>query len=185
MKLGFTAWKTSVRAQKIDGLLLETYSMVSASFSLQNSLGRVWFFEETFLLADTSIKVVLGMLFLSFSNANVKFAKLGKLTWRSYTIAEALLTINWVELIGKKEFAKTVLNNNSETFMVYIVVLETKTLIYPSQATQIAALKWDKALTEIPSKYSDYIDIFSSDLTMELLKNTGMNEHAIELIDRK
>ncbi len=33
-KLGFTTRKTSVGAQKINGLLLETYSMVLASFSL-------------------------------------------------------------------------------------------------------------------------------------------------------
>ncbi len=58
-------------------------------------------------------------------------------------------------------------------------------LIYPSQAAQIAALQWDKAPTEIPAKYSDYADVFSSDLVMELLENTGMNEHAIELIEGK
>ncbi len=33
-KLGLTAQKTSIRAQKIDGLPLETYGMVSASFLL-------------------------------------------------------------------------------------------------------------------------------------------------------
>ncbi len=40
-ELGLTTRNTSVGAEKIDGLPLETYSMVSASFSLQNSLGRV------------------------------------------------------------------------------------------------------------------------------------------------
>ncbi len=34
VKLGLTARKTSVGAQKIDGLPLKTYGMVSASFSL-------------------------------------------------------------------------------------------------------------------------------------------------------
>ncbi len=34
MKLGFTTQKTNVRAQKIDGLLLKTYGIVSASFLL-------------------------------------------------------------------------------------------------------------------------------------------------------
>ncbi len=70
VELGLTTWKTSVGAQKIDGLPLETYGMVSASFSLHNSLGKVRFFKETFLLADTSMEVVLGMLFLALSNAN-------------------------------------------------------------------------------------------------------------------
>ncbi len=72
-KLGLTARKTSVRAQKIDGSPLETYGMVTASFLLQDSLERVRFFEETFLLADTSMEVVLGMPFLALSNADFQF----------------------------------------------------------------------------------------------------------------
>lgn len=40
-KQGFSIQKTSIRAQKIDGLALEIYNMVSASFLLQNSLRRV------------------------------------------------------------------------------------------------------------------------------------------------
>lgn len=79
-KLGFIIRKVSVKAQNIDGMALETYGMVLASFLLQNSLGRVWFFEETFLLADTSMKVVLRMLFLSLNNVNVKIAELRKFT---------------------------------------------------------------------------------------------------------
>ncbi len=57
--------------------------------------------------------------------------------------------------------------------------------IYPSRAAQIAALQWDKVPTEIPAKYSDYADVFSSDLAMELPENTEMNEHAIKLIKGK
>ncbi len=40
-KLDLTAQKISVRAQKIDGSPLETYGMVSASFSPLDSLRRV------------------------------------------------------------------------------------------------------------------------------------------------
>ncbi len=72
-KLGFTIWKISVKAQKIDGLSLETHGMVSARFSFQNSPGKVRFFEETFLLTDTTIEVVLSMPFLAFSNADFQF----------------------------------------------------------------------------------------------------------------
>ncbi len=70
---------TKVDAQKIDGLSLETYDTALTRFSIQDSLEIIWFFEETFLLADTSIEVVLEMLFLSLSNADVEFAKLEKL----------------------------------------------------------------------------------------------------------
>ena len=43
----------------------------------------------------------------------------------------------------------------------------------------------DKAPVEIPPKYSNYVDVFLFDLAIELLKNIGMNKHAIELIESK
>lgn len=78
---------------------------------------------EPFLLANNSIKVVLEIPFLSFSNTNIKFIELGKLTKRFYTIVEALPTTNWVKYIDKREFAKTALNENSETFVVHVAAL--------------------------------------------------------------
>ena len=66
---------TNVRAQKIDGSILETFGMVLASFQMEDKLKRAQFFQETFLLADLSIKMVLWMSFLTFSNANVQFAR--------------------------------------------------------------------------------------------------------------
>ena len=45
--------------------------MVITRFSIQDKLGRARFFEKTFLLADTSMEVVLGMLFLTLSNADI------------------------------------------------------------------------------------------------------------------
>lgn len=80
IKLGFTTQKTSVRSQRINSLPLELYVMVSASFLRQNSLGKIWFFEETFLLANTSMEVILEIPFLSFSNIDIEFAELRKLT---------------------------------------------------------------------------------------------------------
>ncbi len=140
-KLGLTTRKTSLEAQKIDGSPLETHGMTSAKFLLQDSLGRVWFFELTFLLADTNIEVVLGMPFLSLSNIDVEFAELGKPTWKSYTAAEALTTTSRVKLIDKREFAKAAMDKNSETFAVHMSVLDiTELSIHPSQAAQIAAL---------------------------------------------
>ena len=50
--------------------------MVLITFSLQNSQESVWFFEETFLLANTSMEVILGMPFLFLGNADVEFAEL-------------------------------------------------------------------------------------------------------------
>ena len=91
-----------------------------------------------------------------------------------------------MELIGKHEFAKTVLDENFETFVVHVAALNNLELaIHPSQAPLLAALQQDKAPTEIPPEYADYADVFSPDLAMELPENTGMNEHAIELVEGK
>ncbi len=184
-KLGLSPRQRGVGAQKIDGSPLETYGMASAGFLVQDKLGRIRFFEETFLLADTSMEVVLKMSFLAFSNADIQFdAK--SLTWRSYTAAEALPTARWVELIDKHEFAKAALDENSETFVVHVAALEVpEPVVHPFRALLLAALQQDKAPTEIPREYADYADVFSFDLAMELPENIGINEHAIELVEGK
>ncbi len=131
------------------------------------------------------MEVVLGMPFLALSNADVQFSA-EKLTWRSYTVAEVLPTTSRFELIDKKEFAKPALDENLETFVVHVSALDiAEPSIRLSRAAQIAALQWDKAPIKIPIKYSDYANIFSSDLAMELSENTGINEYAIKLIERK
>ena len=48
--------------------------MILASFQLEDTLEKAQFFQETFLLADLYIEVVLEMLFLNLSNADIKFA---------------------------------------------------------------------------------------------------------------
>lgn len=50
---------------------------------------------------------------------------------------------------------------------------------------QITALQQNEALTKVSSEYVDFVDIFSSDLMMELLENTGINKYAIKLKDSK
>ena len=90
---------------------------------MEDKLGRARFFQETFLLANISAVVVLGMLFLTLSNANVQFVE-KELTWRSYTTAKALLTTKRVELIDRKEFAKAALDENFETFVIHVASLK-------------------------------------------------------------
>lgn len=72
-KLSFVIQKTNVGNQKIDGSALTTYGIVISGFSLHDKLKRGQFFEKTFLLADTSIKVVLGMLFFTLSDTDIRF----------------------------------------------------------------------------------------------------------------
>ena len=49
--------------------------MVIGNFQVEYKLGRARFFQELFLLAETSIEVVLGILFFTFSNTNIQFAE--------------------------------------------------------------------------------------------------------------
>ena len=62
-----------------------------------------------------------------------------ELTWRSYTVAEALPTTKRVEIIDKKEFAKAALDENVEVFVVHVTSFLTMA-IYPARETQIALL---------------------------------------------
>ena len=70
-KLGFEVWTTNIGAQEIDGSLLKTFKIVITGFQIRDKLGRAQFFQESFLLANTSIKMVLGMPFLTLNNTNI------------------------------------------------------------------------------------------------------------------
>lgn len=63
------------------------------------------------------------MLFLVLSNVNFEFY-IEKLTQGSYIAIKALFITNQVEFIDKKEFAKTMLDENLETFVVYVGTLK-------------------------------------------------------------
>lgn len=154
-----------------------------AGFSLQDKLGRIQFFKEIFLLIDTSIEVVLGMYFFSLFDVNIRFIE-REITWKRYIIAKALFITQKVKLIGKKEFAIVALDADSEISIVHVAALDIKSInmaVYLSQATQIELLKANKTLTTVSTKYFDYTDVFSPQLTAELPRYTDINDHAIEL----
>ena len=62
---------TDVDVQKIDKFLLDTYAIVITAFQVVDKLGCFRFFQKTFLLADISIKMVVGMPFFALNNADV------------------------------------------------------------------------------------------------------------------
>ena len=41
----------------------------------------------------------------------------------------------------------------------------------------------DEACSKVPSKYANFVNIFSSKLSAELSEHTGINDHAIKLVD--
>ena len=183
-KLGLDIRKTDVGAQKIDGTTLETFGMVIAAFSVHDRARKVRFFEETFLLADISMDVALGMPFLTLSDADVRFTD-RELHWRSYTVSEALPTTRRVELIDRKEFAAAALSKDDEAYVVHVASLAvgTKMTIHPSRTAQIASLIADEAPVTVPAEYSDFADVFLPESAAELPEHTGINDHPIELID--
>ena len=93
--------------------------MILASFQIEDKLEKVWFFQETFILANFSKDVVLRILFLTFSNVNIKFAW-KKFLYRFYTTVKAPLIIKQIEIIGKKKFTKAVLDENVGAFIVHM-----------------------------------------------------------------
>ena len=188
-QLGLPIRPRNVEAQKIDGTTLDTYGMVVAAFSVEDKANRVRIFEEAFLVANVSPEIVLGMLFFTLSGANVDFSG-RELRWRTYIIKEVLLTTKHVELVGKKEFAAAALDPEYETYVVHVASLSSAPLVasldvYPSRRPQISGLIAKEAPTKVPAKYSDFADVFSPDLVIELPEHTEINTHAIDLEEGK
>lgn len=138
-QLGLNQRPTNIGAQEINDSALKTYGMTTAGFLVEDKRGRTRFFEKTFLLADISMEVILGMPFFSFSHVDIDFkTATEELTWRTYTTTEAIPTARQVELIDKYEFVKVALDENLETFVVYIVAVEVSGMtIHPSRAKQV------------------------------------------------
>ena len=72
-QLGLTIWKINVRAQKINGTILDIYRIVVSTFSVSDKDDRERFFEENFLLTNIKSKIVFGMLFLNMNNGDIDF----------------------------------------------------------------------------------------------------------------
>ena len=180
---------TDVRAQKIDGTMLDIFRIVVTAFSMTDKANRVKFFEETFLLANVSLEIVFERLFLILNDANIDFLS-QKLWWRTYTIKKAPPTTRCIKLVDKKEFVAAALDPEHETYIVYVKVVSSDML--PSSSPfdvhlfwrpQISGLIAKEAPTKIFAKYSDFADVFSPDLTSELPEYTRINNHTIELVD--
>ena len=63
----------NVRVQIINSTMLDTYKMAVAAFSVTDKANQVRFFEETFLVANISPKVVIRILFPNLSGADIDF----------------------------------------------------------------------------------------------------------------
>ena len=80
------------------------------------------------------------------------------------------------------------LDVNNKMFVIHVAIQEEekmlmhlKKLAQIQDKAQVRALLFDKATIEIPAEYSNYSSIFLAENAAKLLKNTGINEHAIKL----
>ena len=90
--------------------------------------------------------------------------------------------------MGKKGVAAAALDPEQETYVVHFMSLSSTPLVvsldvHPFRKPQISDLIAKEAPTKVPAKYSDFADVFSSDLMSKLSEYTGINDHAIELVD--
>ena len=171
--------------------MLKTYEMVVVAFSVKDKANWVRFFKETFLMANVSPKVVLEMLFLTLSGANVDF--LGcELRWRTYTTKEALPTTRRIELVGEKEFAAVAFDSELKSYVVHVGSVSSDVSpssflleldVHFSRRPQVSGLIAEEALIKISAKYLDFADLFSLDLASELPEHIRINNHAIKLVN--
>ena len=90
------------------------------------------------------------------------------------------MTIKRVEIFDKKEFTKTALDENVKAFVVHVISFSFNLMpIYLIKKNQIVLLVIKKM--QIPSKYSDFLDIFLEENTLILLKAINLNQHVIKL----
>ena len=75
------------------------------------------------------------------------------------------------------------LDENFETFVVYVASLNLVPGIHPNRKTQISFLLTKKV--KIPNKYSDFTNILSKEKALVLPECIELNEHAIDLEDGK
>lgn len=100
-----------------------------ADFEIKNKLGKPRYFQEMFLIANTKIKIVLKNFFFKFSNAYILFSK-KTLKFRFYIIKIFLSITKQVYIINKKNFVIIVLDANSKTFIIYMLISFCKIIRY-------------------------------------------------------
>ena len=72
-ELGLSIKLTKIEVQKIDGTMLYTYGIIITAFLVTDKINRVRFLEVIFLVANINLEIVVEMLFLILSDADIDF----------------------------------------------------------------------------------------------------------------
>ena len=70
-KLDLKNRSINVKILKINSSKFEIFGIILASFQIKDILKKARFLQDMFLFTDFSIKIILKMHFLTFSNANI------------------------------------------------------------------------------------------------------------------
>lgn len=136
------------------------YDILLFNFDFKNIKKKRQVFQKTFLVANIEIEVLLNLLFLAFSKVKIKFID-QKLSWKIDILKKTLLITKQMHMIDWKKFATIALAMNKEAFLLYIIYLECKILIYIAQKALIALLLAKNV--DILAEYADFSD-FLKDL---------------------
>lgn len=109
VKLDLKVQLTNVGTQNINGSNHYIFKIAMTGFQINDKLRTLWFFQKTFLMANTNIKMILRMFFRPFSNEDILFAN-RELIERFYITAMTLLMTKQVEILNKEEFVKVTLD---------------------------------------------------------------------------
>ena len=178
--LGLPTLHTNWGAATIDGSRLTTHGMVLAKFSVDDKLERTRWFEETFLIANVSHDVVLGMPFLKLGNPDVHFAE-GSLTWRDYSVSTSLPTERRIELVEPETFAEDARDDKSACFVVQVAAILDA--LDDARRVNLQAISTTEEI-KLPVEYADYEGVFSAEKADELPSLTP-DDHRIVLEEGK
>lgn len=110
---------TSINTQKIDGFAIKTYETILAGFWTKDKVGKIRFFDETFLITNTSMEIVIEIDLLAGNYLDISFSD-ENISERSYCITKILPTAQRIEQINKHEFHDAVLDKNSEILIILL-----------------------------------------------------------------
>ena len=94
--------------------------------------------------------------------------------------------------MGKKKFAAVALDSEHETYIVHVGSVRSNTLpssspleldVHPSRRPQVSSLIVEETSTKVSAEYLDFADVFSPDLASKLPEHSGINNHAVKLVD--
>lgn len=126
-KQEFIIQKNNVANQKINNYTLKTFWIVIADVQIEDMTGKLEYFQETFLVADIKVEVILEMLkileilFFKLINFDMSFME-ETFWWNSYTTNKTLFTIRQIWIIDKKELVIAALDADSKIFVIHVAI---------------------------------------------------------------